>query len=146
MDPSVLVRRSKRALSRTEMYRHHSYAALFREECERYIGSCLTCKVGKHGQRVVVVERAGESGVCWYREMRMKVVSRSPPEDQTFTKTLMAAEPLQGLPLRTGYLRYRVMISVTGHRATLLQMRCNGATWELTDKDARYEVLDEVRR
>ena len=109
-----------------------------------YVGSCFTCRVGKYNQRVVVIEQVGKNGVCWYREMRMKIVARSPAGWRTMpTKTLRAAEPLEGLPLHRGYLRYREMISVTGRLITLTQMHSEGATWDLTDKNACYEVLED---
>ena len=97
----------------------------------KYIGCYFTLRVGAYSQRVVVIERVGEYGVCWYREMRMKVVDR-----RGMTKTLMPRESLKDLPLSQGRLR----CSSRGD----VEMTTGSCTWALTDAMACYVVLEDA--
>lgn len=126
------------------------YTTLSLEEAERCIGCYFTQRVGKYNQRVIVVEQVGRNGTCWYREVRTKVIARSPatilPSGEVLlpTKTLVAAEPLKGLPLSRGYLRYNEIPMMLGYSYRPIQVEGKKfASWEMTKKDTRYTVLED---
>lgn len=123
---------------------------LTQEEATIFVGAYFTRPDTAFGRKVSLIEKVGRNGTCWYRELPMKVISRSPKVTlpcggETIPSLTLTVdhEQVNVNPLRRAKLVYNFIPVITaGAEYPYVEMKCCPINWQFTERNETYPVIE----